>query len=55
LNLSVEKPYYFQYYTGYVGGGGVHHLCWYNWRNSNSCNLYPHLYPLNIGLVGLIF
>jgi len=23
------------------GGGGVHHFCWYYWRNSNSCNLYP--------------
>ena len=22
LNRSVEKPYYFQHYTGYVGGGG---------------------------------
>jgi len=30
LNRSVEKPYYFQHYTGYVGGGGVHHLCWYD-------------------------
>jgi hypothetical protein len=22
LNRSVEKTYYFQHYTGYVGGGG---------------------------------
>ena len=33
-----------------VQPGGVRHLCWYHWRNTNSSNLYPHLYPLKISL-----
>jgi len=42
-------------YGRWGGGGGVHHLCWYYWRNYNICNLYPHLYPLKIALGELIF
>jgi len=55
LNRNVEKPYYFQYYTGYVGGGGVHHLCWYYWRISKLSHFYHQIYHQMIGLDEQIF
>ena len=48
LNRSVEKPYYFQHYTGYVGGGGgkTTHIAYYPLKPLNikldkvSCTTY---------------